>query len=49
MYDITASLPMDVNEHGLYEYNYINYYFIEENRYAHLIYSYSSLISFYMV
>ena len=27
MHDITASLPMDVNEHGLFEYNYIDYYF----------------------
>lgn len=38
MHDITASLPMDVNEHGLFEYNYIDCYFTEENRYAYLIY-----------
>ena len=38
MHDITASLPMDVNEHGLFEYNYIDYYFTEQNRYAYLIY-----------
>ena len=38
MHDITASLPMDVNEHGLFEYNYIDSYFTEENRYAYLIY-----------
>ena len=38
MHDITASLPMDVNEHGLFEYNYLDYYFTEENRHAFLIY-----------
>ena len=38
MHDITASLPMDVNDHGLFEYNYIDSYFTEENRYAYLIY-----------
>lgn len=39
LHDITASLPMDVNEHGLFEYNYLDYYFTEErSRYAYLIY-----------
>lgn len=38
MHDITASLAMDVNQHGLFEYDYIDYYFIEKNRYAYLIY-----------
>lgn len=40
MHDITASLPMDVNEHGLFEYNYLDYYFAETegNRHAYFVY-----------
>lgn len=49
MHDITASLPMDVNEHGLYEYNYIDYYFIEENRYAYLIYIENKIAGFALI
>ena len=49
MHDITASLPMDVNEHGLYEYNYIDYYFTEENRYAYLIYIEDKIAGFVLI
>ena len=38
MHDITASLAMDVNEHGLFEYNEIDYYFNNEaNHFAYFI------------
>lgn len=49
MHDITASLPMDVNEHGLFEYNYIDYYFTEENRYAYLIYVEDKIAGFVLI
>lgn len=49
MHDITASLPMDVNEHGLYEYNYIDYYFTEESRYAYLIYVEENIAGFVLI
>lgn len=38
LHDITASLPMEVNEHGLFEYNEIDYYFNgESNHFAYFI------------
>jgi len=38
LHDITASLAMDVNEHGLFEYNEIDYYFNgDKNHYAYFI------------
>ena len=49
MHDITASLPMDVNEHGLFEYNYIDYYFTEESRYAYLIYVEENIAGFVLI
>lgn len=49
MHDITASLPMDVNEHGLFEYNYIDYYFTEENRYAYLIHIENKIVGFVLI
>ena len=49
MHDITASLPMDVNEHGLFEYNYIDYYFTDENRYAYLIYIEDKIAGFVLI
>lgn len=33
LHDITASLPMEVNEHGLFEYNEIDYYFNNDPNY----------------
>ncbi len=32
LHDITASLSMDVNEHGLFEYNEIDYYFNNDSK-----------------
>jgi len=49
MHDITANLPMDVNEHGLFEYNYIDFYFTEENRYAYLIYVNDQIAGFALI
>lgn len=49
MHDITASLPMDVNEHGLFEYDYIDYYFTEENRHAYLVYIEDKIAGFVLV
>ena len=49
MHDITASLPIDVNEHGLFEYNYIDYYFTKENRYAYLIYIEENIAGFVLI
>lgn len=49
MHDITASLSMDVNEHGLFEYNYIDYYFTENNRYAYLIYINNNIGGFALI
>lgn len=49
MHDITASLPMDVNEHGLFEYNYLDYYFTEENRYAYFVYVEDKIGGFILV
>src|SRR5574344_1146042 len=38
LHDITATLPMEVNEHGLFEYNEIDYYFNGEiNHFAYFI------------
>lgn len=51
MHDITASLPMDVNEHGLFEYNYLDYYFAETegNRYAYFVYIDNKIGGFVLV
>ncbi|NLV90768.1 MAG: GNAT family N-acetyltransferase [Tenericutes bacterium] len=38
LHDITASLPMDLNEHGLFEYNEIDFYFNgDENHHAFFV------------
>ena len=51
MHDITASLPMDVNEHGLFEYNYLDYYFAETegNRHAYFVYIDNKIGGFVLV
>ncbi len=49
MHDIAASLPMDVNEHGLFEYNYLDYYFTEEKRYAYFIYINNKIGGFVLI
>lgn len=49
MHDITASLPMDVNDHGLFEYDYIDYYFTKDNRYAYLIYIEDKIAGFVLI
>ena len=50
LHDITASLPMDVNEHGLFEYNYLDLYFLEQkNRYAYFIHINNQLAGFVLI
>lgn len=50
MHDITASLPMDVNEHGLFEYNYLDLYFLEdEDRFAYFIHIGDKLAGFVLL
>ncbi len=50
MHDITGSLPMEVNEHGLFEYNEIDYYFNKETkRFAYFIKADNQLAGFALI
>jgi len=50
LHDITASLPMNVNEHGLFEYNEIDFYFNDDkNHHAFFIRSDDKYIGFVLI
>lgn len=50
MHDITAFLPMELNSHGLFDYQYIDSYFIpNENRFAYFIHIDGKLAGFVMI
>ncbi len=50
LHDITASLSMDVNEHGLFEYNEIDYYFNNDSKhFAYFIKVNGNLAGFVLI
>ena len=49
LHDITASLPMDVNEHGLFKYDNLDLYFTDKDGFGYLIYIEDKIIGFVLI
>lgn len=49
LHDITKDLPMEVTEHGTFEYNEIDEYFTMPDRYAYFIHVDNKLAGFVMI
>lgn len=49
MYDITRFLDIDINKHGLYQYDFIDCYWINKNYYPYFIYLDNKICGFVLI